>query len=224
MSGENGAATALATTMATATATHVHYGAGWCAPVRWRNFDASPTLRFERLPIIGRLYTKNAARFPANVEYGDIVAGLPVADGSCAAVYCSHVLEHLALADFRTALVNTRRLLRPGGVFRLVMPDLEICARRYLANGSADAAFEFFRDSGLGADERRRRPGGLIRDFFGNSRHLWLWDYKSAARELERAGFAGIRRAAFGDGADPLFREVEDYDRWKDCLGIECRR
>ena len=79
---------------------YIQYGSGWCAPKGWRNFDASPTLRFERIPILGRLYTENQERFPKNVEYGDIISGLPVSDNSCQVVYCSHILEHLALEDF----------------------------------------------------------------------------------------------------------------------------
>lgn len=79
---------------------YVQYGCGWSAPRGWRNFDASPTLRFERLPLIGRLYTRNASRFPENIEYGEIVKGLPVSSGSCNGVYCSHILEHLSLDDY----------------------------------------------------------------------------------------------------------------------------
>ena len=60
---------------------YVQYGCGWSAPKEWRNFDASLTLRFERLPLIGHLYTKNESRFPGNVEYGDIVKGLPIPPG-----------------------------------------------------------------------------------------------------------------------------------------------
>jgi len=104
---------------------YVQYGCGWSAPVGFRNFDASPTLRFERLPLLGKLYTKNNSRFPENVEYGDIVKGLPVPPTSCEAVYCSHVLEHLSLDDFRKALRNTHRILKSGGTFRLVVPDLD---------------------------------------------------------------------------------------------------
>src|SRR5262249_16855882 len=107
----------------------VQYGCGTSTAEGWRNFDASPTLRFERIPVVGRLYSKNGARFPGNAEYGDIVKGLPIADGSCDAVYCSHVLEHLALDDLHVALANTLRIVKPGGVFRLVVPDLEVLAR-----------------------------------------------------------------------------------------------
>ena len=87
---------------------YVQYGCGFSAPQSWRNFDASLTLRFERLPIIGTLYTKNSARFPENVEFGYIVYGLPVKENSCQGVYCSHILEHLSLEDFRKALPEVK--------------------------------------------------------------------------------------------------------------------
>ena len=97
---------------------YVQYGCGVFAPEGWRNFDASPTLRFERLPLVGRLYTRNQTRFPVNVEHGDIVKGLPVGRGTCRALYCSHVLEHLTLEDARLALRHTREMLREDGCFR----------------------------------------------------------------------------------------------------------
>lgn len=93
---------------------YVQFGCGWSAPDGWLNFDASPTLRFERLPVVGRLYTRNAKRFPANVIYGDIVRGLPLTENSCQGMYCSHVLEHLALGDLDRALKNVHRYLKLG--------------------------------------------------------------------------------------------------------------
>src|SRR5687768_2759097 len=102
-------------------AEYVQYGCGWSAPPSWLNFDASPTLRFERLPIVGRLYSRNAQRFPRNVRYGDIVKGLPIAPVSCKGIYCSHILEHLSQEDVEIALANTFRYLRSGGTFRLVV-------------------------------------------------------------------------------------------------------
>src|SRR6516164_5453535 len=111
---------------------YVQYGCGLSAPSGWTNFDSSLTLRFERLPIIGKFHRKNAARFPANVRYGDIVSGLPVKSNSCEGVFASHVLEHLSRQDIDEALVETYRILRSGGIFRLVVPDLERAAREYL--------------------------------------------------------------------------------------------
>jgi SAM-dependent methyltransferase len=206
---------------------YVHIGSHCRAPDGWENFDASPTLRFEKLPVVGRLYSKNGWRFPRNVRYGDIVAALPLPDQSCDGAYASHVLEHLALEDLRKALVNIFRLLKAGGVFRLVVPDLEAEVRRYLdalARGDADAAPAFMRDTGLGQERRPRGVAALLQSWLGNSRHLWLWDQPSLTAELGKAGFVSIRRCQCGDAADGRFAELEDQARFTGALALECRR
>jgi len=203
---------------------YIQYGCGWSAAQNWRNFDASPTLRFERLPIVGKLYTKNNTRFPQDVEYGDIIRGLPIPDEFCEGVYCSHVLEHLSLDDFKIALKNTYKILKPGGIFRLVLPDLEFSMNNYMNNSSSSAANDFLNETSLGRVTRPRGVLGLLKEYMGNSQHLWMWDYKSLAKELEEVGFTEIRRAEFNDSKDSTFKDVEDKDRWDNCLGIECSK
>ena len=203
---------------------YIQYGCGWCAPTEWRNFDASPTLRFERIPLLGRLYTKNQARFPENVEYGDIITGLPVSDNSCRAVYCSHILEHLALDDFRLALNNTYKILAFGGFFRFVLPDLEFLINNYINDPTHQAAINLMRLSHLGKEKRLRGIQGLIYLWLNNSQHLWMWDYKSIQVELQKAGFNNIRRANFGDSSLAIFQDVESFERWENCLGVECKK
>jgi SAM-dependent methyltransferase len=203
---------------------YVQYGCGWSAPEGWLNFDCSPTLRFERLPVVGRFYTRNARRFPPNVRYGDIVRGLPIPPGSCRGVYCSHVLEHLSLEDFDVALANTFKYLKPAGVFRFVVPDLEELARVYLADGSAQAAAKFMESSCLGKKKRVLGMRGLVMQWLGNSAHLWMWDEKSMGEKLRNHGFKDIRRAVFGDAEDNKFHEVEDVERFNGCLAMQCRK
>jgi hypothetical protein len=205
-------------------ASYVQYGCGFSVGDGWRNFDASPTLRLERLPAIGKLIAKNAQRFPDSVEYGDIVRGLPVESGSCRGVYASHVLEHLALDDLRTALDQTARILSRGGIFRLVVPDLAALARAYLQAPSSTAALQFMRDTGLGREQRPRTPRQAIEAWAGNSQHLWMWDYEGLAAELTQHGFAEVRRCLAGDAADPMFARVEEPGRFEQAVGIEARR
>ena len=205
---------------------YIHYGCHCCAPSEWLNFDASPTLRLERMPVIGRLISKNSKRFPPNVLYGDIVRGLPVKDSSCDGVYCSHVLEHLALEDCRRALLNTYRMMKKGALFRMVLPDLEQCIKNY-SSGGGEISFraeEFMKQTGLGQTKRPRGIYSLLIEAFGNSRHRWMWDYKSLHYELEKIGFQNIRRARFGDSRDPMFCPVEQKERWENALAIECEK
>ena len=76
------------------------------------NYDSSPTLIYERIPLIGKLYKKNKEFFPSNVMYGDIVKGLPLEENSIEGIYCSHVLEHLALNELKKSLRNIYKLLK----------------------------------------------------------------------------------------------------------------
>ena len=196
---------------------YVQYGCGWSCPDGWLNFDVSPSLRLERLPVVGPLIKVNGRRFPEQVQLGDIVSGLPVRDGTVRGVYASHVLEHLCHDDFWIALRNTYKLLAPGGIFRLVVPDLESRARFYcnqLDGGNANSNSEFLRLTYLGLPHRPRSLLDRLRASLGNSAHLWMWDYKSIACALQKTGFCDIRRAEFNDCGDPMFRLVEDKSRF----------
>jgi SAM-dependent methyltransferase len=204
----------------------VHYGCGFTAPDEWINYDASPTLRFERLPLIGRLYTRNEQRFPDNVKYGDIVKGLPEAADSCDAVYCSHVLEHLAYEDFKMALKNTYKILKPGGIFRCIVPDLRAQVLKYVENYDLlDApASDLMQATMLGIENRPKGLGSTIKDLFGNSKHLWMWDSKSLAFELKTAGFINIRDCRYADFEELHFAFVEKQDRFYNAVAIECKK
>jgi hypothetical protein len=203
---------------------HIQFGAGDCVGEHWRNFDASLSLRIQAIPVLGKLMLSLTGRspFPVGIEYGDILHGLPIAENSAACVYCSHVLEHLSYEDARLALANSYQMLGEGGVLRLVVPDLEYYAKSY-TSGVADAP-EFLMATGLGRIEKRKGIIGSLIASLGRSDHLWMWDFDSLSKLLADSGFRMIRRAQFGDGADPLFREVEREARWLNCLGIECEK
>ena len=62
----------------------------------------------------------------------DIRNGLPFSDETFDVVYHSHVLEHLTAADGERLMQECRRVLRSGGVVRVVVPDLETIAALYL--------------------------------------------------------------------------------------------
>jgi Methyltransferase domain len=207
---------------------YVQYGCGICAPVEWTNFDASPTLIFERVPVLGKLYSKNEFRFPPNVRYGNIARGLPIRENSVDGLYASHVLEHLPLEDCYKALANSLNILKPGAPFRLIVPDLEERARRYVADRSSDAAHIFMRSLAIGGV---RRPTGLVgrlSQIFGGSLHQWMWDERSLTSALLETGFHNVRRCEFGDSEDPMFHLVEHEGRfWTDGfkeLALEARK
>jgi SAM-dependent methyltransferase len=197
---------------------YVQYGCGLCSPDGWLNFDASPRLRMERAIVLRPFVRATVGLlFPANVRVGDIVEGLPVSDGSAAGVYCSHILEHVPRDDLPVALRNTFRILRRGGLFRLVVPDLRWRAARYAASAELDdpgAADELLGVCLLGKRTRPRNLFAFAADRFGNTAHLWMYDFAALKSLLEQAGFTAVRRCELGDAGDPMFALVEDKTRF----------
>jgi predicted SAM-dependent methyltransferase len=72
--------------------------------------------------------------FSPKVIAHDLRRPLPFAGASFTAVYSSHLLEHFSRAFAPVFLAECHRLLKPGGVLRVVVPDLETIAKLYLEN------------------------------------------------------------------------------------------
>lgn len=58
--------------------------------------------------------------------------GIPFPDQSFDVVYHSHVLEHFSKTEAEPFIKECYRVLRPQGILRVVVPDLEEMARMYL--------------------------------------------------------------------------------------------
>jgi len=90
----------------------VNVGCGGVFHPDWENLDAHPA--------------------SPQVRRHDLCAGLPYAAGSVDAVYASHVLEHLAPEEAEQFVRECLRVLKPGGVARFAVPDLEGISQLYL--------------------------------------------------------------------------------------------
>ena len=79
----------------------------------------------------------------------DLSRGIPLGDASCHVVYHSSVLEHLRRPDALPFMRECCRVLRPGGIVRLGVPDLERICRLYVEklegvlNGGAGGGDEY---------------------------------------------------------------------------------
>ena len=89
----------------------LNFGCGGTFHADWVNLDGLPTS-------------------PVVVKH-DLGKRFPFGDGLFDAVYGSHVLEHFDPDAAVKLLEDCRRILKPGGVIRIVVPDLEGIVRLY---------------------------------------------------------------------------------------------
>lgn len=69
-----------------------------------------------------------------NVISHNLLQGIPFTDNSFDVVYHSHVLEHFSRSDGRKFIEECFRVLKPNGIFRIAVPNLERIVREYLKN------------------------------------------------------------------------------------------
>lgn len=200
---------------------YLHVGCHFTSPKEWMNIEASPYFLIQKIPFIGKLIVRKVlnGNFSTNVKYGDIVKGLPyIENESCKGIYCSHVLEHLSLSEFRIAIKNLHNLLQKGGIIRIIVPDLEWAAKNYILRLEQEDHFASidFCDSYTYFGEKEREKGllGIFKNLLGTSKHRWMWDFLSLSHELEQIGFKNVRRCQFGDCKDNMFSLVEDKGRF----------
>jgi SAM-dependent methyltransferase len=145
----------------------------------------------------------------------DIRDGLPLETASVDYAVSVHALPELSYPALVPALAELRRVLKPGGVLRLVLPDLD---RALAAYREGDAAY-FKVDP--------ERAGGLSSRFilhilwYGYSKSLFTAEF--AAELLTEAGFEQPRVCDDGKTKSAFGRIVELDNREEESFRIEAR-
>lgn len=143
----------------------------------------------------------------------DLRKGIPYADNSVDVVYHSHMLEHIDRDGVPAFLKEVRRVLKEGGVHRIVVPDFEPLCRAYVEHLDRVAGDPLERTSHdeyiarILEQSVRRWPSGLaslsglrkaaVASLFGDARargetHQWMYDRWNLQCLLEECGFRDV--------------------------------
>lgn len=145
-------------------------------------------------------------------------ANIPLSEGSCDVIFCSHMFEHIPHTRLEKILIEFNRVLSKGGVVRILSPNLFRIAKAYVERDK-----KFFEDA-LQEDENLRTDlgfGGMflncvvspgqdtalfnrqLNEFIGGYAHLYLYDFEMMKILFERCGFEDVTEKKFCDSAVP---------------------
>ena len=186
------------------------------------NIDWSMHLRIRKSRLLSLLAPmvlsparrKRLSDLPANIMAHDLSLGIPFADSSVDAIFHSNMLEHLDRDVAPLFLTEALRVLKPGGIHRIVVPDFELSCTRYLAHIAScelDPQLQPQHDDYIAqvleqsvrreaAGTRLQSPLGRVIDktLLGDARkrgetHQWMYDRISLATLLRRLGYTDVR-------------------------------
>lgn len=124
------------------------------------------------------------------------IACLPFGDASVSRIESYHVIEHIPRNLLRGTLAEWFRVLEPGGVLVLELPDFDAAVREYLG----------------GNDGRLDSIYGLQR--FPGDTHFFGYNHKRLQAALTEAGFSKA-----------VPKTPQDYHAASEpCIRVECRK
>jgi SAM-dependent methyltransferase len=161
---------------------------------------------------------KRLQSLPHNIMVHNLAKGIPFPSDSVDVVYHSHLLEHLDRAVVRQFLLEIHRVLKPGGILRIVIPDFEKLCKTYLSHlticehdaeeSSKHDAYiasiieQCVRKEGTGAREQPPLRRFIENAVIGDARargetHQWMYDRISLISLLNNLGFRNTQLQAF---------------------------
>jgi SAM-dependent methyltransferase len=185
------------------------------APEGWLNTDITPHLFVARVPGLPMLlhsagalsderYASHRSGAFGSLRYLDLSRPFRFEDGTFEAVLATHVLEHLHPDVAERCLGETYRVLAPGGVLRVAVPDLDAMVGEY--DPADPDKFLWGIYQGRGARAKL------------SARHWWHYNAGSLEALLRRTGFREVQRCAFREGRLP---DVERVDTRPGSLFVE---
>jgi predicted SAM-dependent methyltransferase len=146
----------------------------------------------------------------------DIREGLPLEDNSIDYAVSVHALQELAYPEIVPALREVRRVLRPAGVLRLALPDLQKGIDAYVLGND-----DYFK---VNADEVRSPGGRFIVHMLwhGHSRTLFTADFIEEL--LLKADFAEVVACMYRETASGFPQITELDNREEESLYVEATK
>jgi predicted SAM-dependent methyltransferase len=129
-------------------------------------------------------------------------------------VYSEHVIEHISFRDGMFMLRECHRILRPGGIIRLITPSLRFLIRIFSSTRSeTEEAYLNWCMNHTTHWAPKPLPGFLFNVFVRAWGHQFIYDEDTMRLALEIAGFDPINQGEILESQHAMLRSRENVTR-----------
>ncbi len=125
--------------------------------------------------------------------YWDLTKGLPFPDGTIAKIYSSHVFEHFSFRDGQHLFDECRRVLIPGGIFSICVPNARIYLEAYVKGERLDEHIYFLSKRAYNHTTMIDCVNYMA---FMDGLHKYMFDEENLLQILKQRGFQKRAREA----------------------------
>jgi predicted SAM-dependent methyltransferase len=222
------------------TAAKLHLGCALISPDGWINVDGSWNARAAKHPFWRKVLAATSIISKEKLETSwnptiitrDVRKPLPFPANTLDVIYASHLLEHLYLDEARGLLQECFRVLRPGGVLRMVVPDLHAIVIQYLRladsydfrHSEVPAPANWLNSKLMLRRESKAVAGNVFSRVYENLKdfhtHKWMYDALSLCAEFSKVGLVEVSEMQLHESRIAGIEEVEDQGRVLNGEGI----
>jgi predicted SAM-dependent methyltransferase len=149
------------------------------------------------------------------VMFLDATKKYPFTDSSFAFVFSEHMIEHVSRPDGILMLEECFRILRPGGVLRIVTPNLETIMGIYAKElSSQQQDYLDWMSGAFTPDAPEASSAYVINAFFRLWGHQFIYDESTLIVALKAVGFSRIKRFSLGESSFDSLRGLENVERY----------
>jgi predicted SAM-dependent methyltransferase len=175
----------------------LHIGGGWRRLDGWLNTD------IELIPGVMRM---------------DATKQFPFADRTFQYVYTEHMIEHVPYREGLSMLQECHRVMREGGVIRVITPDLAAIVGLYRSNLCADQHKYMLWFCQTFVPEYPPNSVSAINAMFRQWGHQFIYDEETLTNSMHLAGFSSVTRWDISDSHHADLQNLGNDQRYPGSL------
>ena len=143
------------------------------------------------------------------IKYCNASKRIPERNDSVDLIYCCHMVEHLDYEETNIFFMECKRILKQGGIARVVVPDFDKLINSYNQNNDVESFIHASCLVGIKPKTILKKIQYLLQ---GHGWHHQMFTKSSFDKRIKFHGFLDVKFFEAGESAIPFENDINYFD------------